>query len=154
MANAITGVPSATAEATNLSPTEKPRVAEDKTGKPPSRFSLRLSAAWWRNLQCVGMGLHFMASPRPPNPDFTKSIPSTISDRPGKFTLHFYVPAEYHEKEKTTKWPAVINFHGGGFTLGSATDDARFARFVLEKSKAIFISVDYRLAPEHPFPSP
>jgi acetyl esterase/lipase len=36
--------------------------------------------------------------------------------------------------------------------MGSAKDDARFARFVLEKSKAIFISVDYRLAPEYPFP--
>jgi acetyl esterase/lipase len=99
------------------------------------------------------MGLHFMASPRPPNPDFTRSVPSTISSKPGKFTLHFYVPTNYLEEEKSTKWPAVINFHGGGFTLGSATDDARFARFVMERSKAVFISVDYRLAPEYPFPT-
>lgn len=100
----------------------------------------------------MGMGIHFMAPPRPPNPDFTRSIHSTISDRPEPFTLYFYLPAGYNSKDEKTKWPAVVNFHGGGFTIGSATDDARFARFVTEKSKAIFISVDYRLAPEYPFP--
>ncbi|KAF2973460.1 hypothetical protein GQX73_g123 [Xylaria multiplex] len=133
-------------------PTETLRVAEDQTGAPPSRFSLRLSAAWWRHLQCMGMGLHFMASPRPPNPEFTRSVSSTISSQRGEFTLHFYVPLDYKKDDKTTQWPAVVNFHGGGFAIGSATDDARFARFVMEKSKALFVSVDYRLAPEHPFP--
>ncbi|KAI1270808.1 Alpha/Beta hydrolase protein [Xylaria sp. FL0933] len=147
------GIPAAKRSESNLAPTEHPEVAEDKTGPPPSRFSLRVSATWWRHLQCIGMGLHFMAPPRPPNPAFTRSIPSTISDRPGDFTLHFYVPPDYFNKNETTKWPAVINFHGGGFTIGSATDDARFARFVIEKSKAVFVSVDYRLAPECPFPT-
>ncbi|KAI0469563.1 Alpha/Beta hydrolase protein [Xylaria cf. heliscus] len=147
------GVPIATAPSeSNLSPTENPRVAEDKTGTPPSRLSLRLSAEWWRGLQCVGMRFHFMAPPRPPNPEFTRTISSTISNRPGEFILQFYVPEDYTRNEKPTKWPAVINFHGGGFTIGSATDDARFARFVTERSKAIFVSVNYRLAPEHPFP--
>ncbi|KAI8953641.1 Alpha/Beta hydrolase protein [Xylaria longipes] len=146
------GVPTTATSESNLSPTEKPQATEDKTGTAPSRLSLRLLAEWWRSLQCIGMGLHHMALPRPPNPEFTRSIPSTISSRPGEFKLQFYVPADYTRSEKpTTKWPAVINFHGGGFTLGSATDDARFARFVTEGSKAIFISVDYRLAPEHPF---
>ncbi|KAI0541537.1 alpha/beta-hydrolase [Xylaria digitata] len=100
----------------------------------------------------MGMGLHFMASPRPPNSEFTRSVSSTISSQRGEFTLHFYVPMDYKKDGKTTQWPAVINFHGGGFAIGSATDDARFARFVTEKSKALFVSVDYRLAPKYPFP--
>jgi len=103
----------------------------------------------------MGMGLHFMASPRPPSPDFTRTVASSISDRPGEFTLHFYVPADYKNGENGEYggcWPAVVNFHGGGFTLGSATDDARFARFIVERTRAVFISVDYRLAPEYPFP--
>ncbi|KAI1815196.1 Alpha/Beta hydrolase protein [Poronia punctata] len=152
LSQAAPGVSTARRGEDDLSPTAKPQVAEDRTGNPPSRFSLRLSAAWWRNLQCVGMGLHYMAPPRPPNPDFTKSVSSTVSQRRGEFTLHFYVPAEY-DRESSQRWPAVINFHGGGFTIGSATDDARFARFIVERSKAIFISVDYRLAPEYPFPT-
>ncbi|KAK5625345.1 hypothetical protein RRF57_001061 [Xylaria bambusicola] len=146
------GVPARRVSESELSESEHPRIAQDKTGPPPSRFSLRVSAGWWRNLQCIGMNLHFMAPPRPPTFQFTKSIPSTLSSRPGDFTLYFYVPEDYHKSANTVKWPAVINFHGGGFTIGSATDDARFARFVMEKSKAIFISVDYRLAPEYPFP--
>ncbi|KAI8623460.1 Alpha/Beta hydrolase protein [Xylariaceae sp. FL1651] len=146
------GLPTVTASEGNQSATEKPQKAKDKTGDPPSRSSLRASATWWRHLQCIGMGLHFMAPPRPPSPDFTRLIPSTISDRPGDFAMHFYVPSDYTKNKESTKWPAVINYHGGGFTIGKATDDARFARFVMEKSNAVFISVDYRLAPEYPFP--
>ena len=146
------GVPARRASESELSETEHPQIARDKTGPPPSRLSLRVSATWWRHLQCIGMGLHFLAPPQPPNFQFTKTVPSTLSSRPGNFTLYFYVPDDYDKRGDTAKWPAVINFHGGGFTIGSATDDARFARFVLEKSKAIFISVDYRLAPEYPFP--
>lgn len=137
----------------NPPPTKTSQVAEDHVRGSRSRLSLRLLASWWRNLQRVGMRLHFMASPRPPSPDFTRSISSTLSTRPGVFTLYFYVPAGYNNEDtKTKKWPAVVNFHGGGFTLGSATDDARFARFIMERSKAVFVSVDYRLAPEYPFP--
>jgi acetyl esterase/lipase len=54
------------------------------------------------------------------------------------------------------KWggyPVVINFHGGGFTLGTAVDDARWCATVVEECNAIVVSVDYRLAPEHPFPT-
>ncbi|RWA05782.1 hypothetical protein EKO27_g9322 [Xylaria grammica] len=148
------GVPTTTASKSNPSPAQNSQSAEYDPRDPPSRASLRVSATWWRHLQCMGMGLHFMAPPRPPNPEFTRSISSTISSRPEKFTLYFYVPIDYRKGDKTTRWPAVVNFHGGGFTLGSATDDARFARFVIEKTKAVFVSVDYRLAPEYPFPIP
>jgi acetyl esterase/lipase len=99
------------------------------------------------------MTLHFLAPEKPPSPSFTKTIPSTISKTKGEFTLQFYTPTDYNTAAGTRrKFPAVVNFHGGGFTIGNATDDARFARFVLEKCNAVFVSVDYRLAPENPFP--
>jgi acetyl esterase/lipase len=50
-------------------------------------------------------------------------------------------------------YPVVINFHGGGFTLGSPHDDARWCRTVVDNMNAVVVSVDYRLAPEHPFPT-
>ncbi|KAK1067808.1 hypothetical protein LTR12_007609 [Friedmanniomyces endolithicus] len=50
-------------------------------------------------------------------------------------------------------YPVVINFHGGGFTLGTATDDARWCGTVVDELNAVVISVDYRLAPEFPFPT-
>lgn len=56
----------------------------------------------------------------------------------------------------TRRWsnyPVVINFHGGGFTLGTAKDDARWCNTVVEECQAVVVSVDYRLAPECPFPT-
>lgn len=49
---------------------------------------------------------------------------------------------------------AVYDIHGGGFTVGTAaTDDA--ANIAMARALgAVVISVDYRLAPEHPFPAP
>ena len=127
--------------------------ARDAIGTAPSRWWLRTSAAWWRSLQYVGMTMHFLAPQRPPSPGFTKTMHSTISKTKGEFTLQFYTPKGYDTAAKTgTKFPAVVNFHGGGFTIGNGTDDARFARFVIEDCNAVFVSVDYRLSPEYPFP--
>ncbi|KAK5118124.1 hypothetical protein LTR62_004171 [Meristemomyces frigidus] len=49
-------------------------------------------------------------------------------------------------------YPVVINFHGGGFTIGTATDDARWCGTVVDECNAVVITVDYRRAPENPFP--
>lgn len=146
-----------------LPPDTKPIKAVHMTGTPPSRWSLRMSANWWRNLEAVGMTLHFRARPRPPNPNFVRPVPCTLGmptteGKPKKsrdtFKLHVYTPNGYDLSEnKNRRYPAVINFHGGGFTIGAATDDARFARVVLETCNAVFVSVAYRLAPEHPFPA-
>jgi len=54
---------------------------------------------------------------------------------------------------KDKQYPVLVNFHGGGFTLGTAHDDARWSRTVVDEVGAVVVSVDYRLAPEHPFPT-
>lgn len=47
----------------------------------------------------------------------------------------------------------VIWYHGGGFVLGSVADSDNFARHLANRAGAAVLSVDYRLAPEHPFPT-
>jgi len=50
--------------------------------------------------------------------------------------------------------PAVVYFHGGGFFGGSVKTVENPCRFLAERAGAVVISVDYSLAPEHPFPRP
>jgi acetyl esterase len=47
--------------------------------------------------------------------------------------------------------PALLWIHGGGYIIGSAEDDR--ARTIAAELDITVCSVDYRLAPEHPFPA-
>ncbi|MGE0215955.1 alpha/beta hydrolase [Mycolicibacterium sp.] len=50
--------------------------------------------------------------------------------------------------------PALVYMHGGGFVLGSADGDKELPALLAAQVGAVVVSVDYRLAPEHPFPAP
>jgi len=103
----------------------------------------------------IGMLLHKLARPRPPKPAFTRKVETSVSTRKGHIKLLFYVPEDYYVRRQSMErpFPIVVNYHGGGFTLGTATDDARWARTVVKEVGAVVVSVAYRLAPEHPFPT-
>jgi acetyl esterase len=49
--------------------------------------------------------------------------------------------------------PALLYFHGGGFVIGSIETHDRLCRRLAALSGRMILSVDYRLAPEHRFPS-
>ncbi|OMP81797.1 Arylacetamide deacetylase-like 2 [Diplodia seriata] len=122
---------------------------------PRPRWVLHVQAQFWRVLMGIGMMLHRMASPRPPKPSFTRTVPTTVSPIKGEFKLQFYVPEDYslQKRMREKRFPVVVNFHGGGFTLGQATDDARWCATVVREVGAVVVSVDYRRAPEHAFPT-
>ncbi len=50
--------------------------------------------------------------------------------------------------------PIVVFFHGGGWVLSSVDGHDAIARRIAARSDALVVSVEYRLAPEHPFPAP
>jgi acetyl esterase/lipase/5'-deoxynucleotidase YfbR-like HD superfamily hydrolase len=50
--------------------------------------------------------------------------------------------------------PAVVYFHGGGFIGGSMKTVDNPCRLLAERAGAVVFNLDYRLAPEHPFPGP
>jgi acetyl esterase len=49
--------------------------------------------------------------------------------------------------------PALLDIHGGGFVLGSIEMEHGLAVQVARELGAVVVAVEYRLAPEHPFPA-
>jgi acetyl esterase len=49
--------------------------------------------------------------------------------------------------------PVVVFFHGGGFTIGSLDTHDAVCRMLSIDADCLVLSVDYRLAPENPFPA-
>ncbi|BAF90097.1 lipolytic enzyme [Azorhizobium caulinodans ORS 571] len=49
--------------------------------------------------------------------------------------------------------PLLIYFHGGGWAAGSLETHDPFCRLLSAAADVLILSVDYRLAPEHPFPA-
>ncbi len=49
--------------------------------------------------------------------------------------------------------PTLVYFHGGGFTVGSSATHEVLCRELARLSGCALVSVDYRLAPEHRFPT-
>jgi acetyl esterase len=71
----------------------------------------------------------------------------TIPGPAGDIPVRVYVPGG------AAPFPVVAYFHGGGFVLGNIETHDRIARRLCRASNALIVSVDYRLAPEHPFPA-
>ncbi|WP_040406220.1 alpha/beta hydrolase [Amycolatopsis nigrescens] len=70
-----------------------------------------------------------------------------ISGPGGDLRLRVYQP------EGTGPFPALVWFHGGGWVIGSLDENEVTCRAICHQAGAVVVSVDYRLAPEHPFPA-
>lgn len=53
-----------------------------------------------------------------------------------------------------TRRPAVLHLHGGGLIIGSAAQGDRLCRRIADELGAVAVSVEYRMPPEHPYPTP
>jgi acetyl esterase len=66
----------------------------------------------------------------------------------GAIAARLYIPTP-----AASTGPVLIYFHGGGWTFGSIASHDRAVRKLAQASGMRALSVDYRLAPEHPFPA-
>jgi acetyl esterase len=65
----------------------------------------------------------------------------------GRLRARLYVP-----EGVTTPSPALVYFHGGGFAVGDLDTHDGLCRRLAIGAECRVVAVDYRLAPEHPFP--
>ncbi|KAI2792458.1 hypothetical protein POX_b02496 [Penicillium oxalicum] len=83
-----------------------------------------------------------------PNPDEVISIPSRDAGR----VIKAYVYKPTGQDYKLPR-PVLINFCGSGYVLPSFGSDDEYCRFIADRTEFIVIDVQYRLAPENPFPA-
>jgi acetyl esterase len=80
-------------------------------------------------------------------PDLPEIKDDTIPGPLGTIPVRFYFP------NPKRPLPGLVYLHGGGFVLGSLDTHDRIMRLLAQKSGAAVIGVDYRLSPEHKFPT-
>ena len=72
-----------------------------------------------------------------PGPEGTPDIP-----------IRIYMP-----KKRTEAGPGYVNFHGGGFIFGDLESEHHRSLLMAAEGGAVTVGIDYRLAPENPFPA-
>ncbi|GHE95900.1 alpha/beta hydrolase [Thalassotalea profundi] len=63
------------------------------------------------------------------------------------------IPVRIYHPAPTEKLPVLLHFHGGGHMCGSVELYDPISRQLAQHTNCIVICVDYRLAPEHPYPA-
>ena len=70
------------------------------------------------------------------------------ASRGHRIPVRVYAPAD-----RNGPLPGILYIHGGGFALGTIESEHAGAVLMARAVGAVVVSVDYRLAPEHPFPA-
>lgn len=60
----------------------------------------------------------------------------------------------YRQNSSTETLPVLLWIHGGGYILGSIDDNDDLCMRFAKEANCVVVSVEYRLAPEHPYPAP
>ena len=64
------------------------------------------------------------------------------------------IPVRIYTPEGQGPFPAILYYHGGGWVIGNLDVVDVPCRLLANRTGCVVVSVDYRLAPEHPFPAP
>jgi acetyl esterase/lipase len=88
--------------------------------------------------------------PHPPLPERVTTVDRTIAGVDGN-----EIPIRVYSRPRQdgAPVPAVLFIHGGGFVVGDLDTEHAGAASTVDALGVVVVSVDYRLAPEHPFPS-
>lgn len=83
-----------------------------------------------------------------PGPDLYAVRDSSIARSDGTA-----IPIRVYSPTDETDLPILVYYHGGGWVIGDLETHDQVCRCLAQGTEAVVVSVDYRLAPEHPFPA-
>ena len=129
--------------ADELDPDLAAAIAEIESLGPPAWSDLSVAAA--RDLEDD----LFSGPPEPP----VAEVRDLAFDGPyGEVPVRVYRAETALDAADTGPTRALVHFHGGGWTLGTLDSVDGICRELAARADAVVVSVDYRLAPERPFP--
>ncbi|MGM1047560.1 MAG: alpha/beta hydrolase [Bacillota bacterium] len=103
-------------------------------------FQLEENLEWSRSL---------LSNPPIEKSEHVRTTSQMIPGAVGEMLVKIYEPAQRTD----AKLPAMLWIHGGGYVMGHPDmDDTLCERFV-QAANCVVVSVDYRLAPEQPYPA-
>ena len=82
-----------------------------------------------------------------PRPHIHSTLDYSVETLSGPLTVRLYRPSSQ------PGLPIILFVHGGGFILGNLETHDAMARELANRANAAIVAVNYRLAPEHPFPA-
>lgn len=86
-----------------------------------------------------------------PDPPEMASVEDRLIPGPaGSIPIRAYRPLASEERRIL---PALVFFHGGGWTIGDLDTHDTLCRTLADEARCAVVAVDYRLAPEHKFPA-
>lgn len=90
-----------------------------------------------------------------PGPAIAAADDRVIDGPAGPLTLRIYSPVLSPVPAPATQesLPLLLYVHGGGFVIGDLETHDKVCRTLCHEAAAMVVAVDYRLAPEHPFPA-
>lgn len=91
---------------------------------------------------------NYDAAPKPVGDDVARVEDRSVTGPAGDIRVRLYATSTEPDL------PVVVFFHGGGWVLSSVDGHDALGRRLATRTDALVVSVDYRLAPEHPFPAP
>lgn len=92
-------------------------------------------------------GYRALAASFGPPPEVGAVVDLAIPGPGGRIPVRIYTPPGDAPR------PLLVFFHGGGWVIGDLDTHDRECRMLCNDAGVLVIAVDYRLAPEHPFPA-
>lgn len=97
------------------------------------------------------VNLAYSLSDKLPPEKVSRTEDVTIDAEDTVIPARVYWPLDFEDHDRPP--PVTVYFHGGGFVVGSVDIFDQLTRSVANATSTIVVSVDYRLAPTHPYPA-